>query len=127
MSAPRFETDEERRAYADKLVGDKEAVDARNRDSSAQEIRAFVRDKPAKVFAYVRCVEDKPREVTTWVGDKLGTVVAFGRPYKCPAFGGFPSVRQSLTVQGINGALYFGTYYKSSGDYCRLNIKRVAP
>lgn len=53
------------------------------------------------------------------MGDKLGDVT-FGREYKTPTRGHFPSVRVPITVRGINGVTYHGTYFKSSGDYARV-------
>lgn len=84
-----------------------------NDERSAIEVYEFVRDKPERYFAYV---ELNARTVTTWTGQKLGTITRIGREYR-DAFGG---QRIPITVQGINGVRYHGIYFVSSGDYCRL-------
>ena len=92
---------------------------ARNWESSTQEVAEFVSDPPERYFAYV---SSDHRSVTTWMGDALGTITSY-REYRTPSFG-WPSTRAAIRVRAINGRDYFGTYYKSAGDYCRLKVVR---
>lgn len=87
-----------------------------NAERSAVEVYEFKATPPDTYFLYV---DEKTSTVTTWVGDVLGSVT-FGREYKCGAFGGWPSKRQPVRVHAINGHTYYGTYYKSSGNYARV-------
>jgi len=64
--------------------------------------------------------------ITTWLGTHIATHVELGPVYKIPAFGGWPSSRQSVRCR-INGVQYHGTYYKSSGNYCRLQKSKRQP
>jgi hypothetical protein len=94
--------------------------DVTNAERSAIELFEFCRDKPDRYFLYIneeKCVAG------TWPGDVLGTVT-FGREYKSPAFGGWPSTRVPVTIDAVNGCKYTGTYYKSSGNYAR--VRRMA-
>jgi len=79
---------------------------------SALEVYEFIHDKPEKYFLYI---DEKKTEAITWTGQKLGSVW-FGREFR-DNFGG---KRQPITVCGINGVKYAGTYYKSSGNYARI-------
>lgn len=58
----------------------------------------------------------------TSTGVTLGRI-ALGPFYTVPGFGR-PSVRQSIHIWAINGKEYVGTYYKSSGDYARVKVKK---
>lgn len=93
-----------------------------NDERSAVETWDFAHTVPEKAFAYVGLVDDRPATITTWTGQKLGDVISYGHEYTTPAFG-TRSTRQSLTVRGINGFEYVGTYYVSSGNYCRLRLR----
>lgn len=106
----------------------RESVDAKNRESSRNEVAAWLADKPQQYFAYVKERENTERmgcgsipnlyirgELTTWMGDKLGFVYG-GIPYR----DSFGAERVSIDVVGTNGVLYHGTYYRSSGNYCRI-------
>jgi len=57
--------------------------------------------------------------LTCWTGRELARVTWAGNPYRCPAIGG-SSVRQNFRARGIDGRDWAGTYYTSSGDYCRM-------
>jgi hypothetical protein len=57
-----------------------------------------------------------PVAITTWTGEVLGTVMGFYSPYR-DNFGG---KRQRFSMRAVNGQLYHGEYYLSSGDYCRI-------
>lgn len=83
-----------------------------NADRSAIEVYEFCTEKPLKYFLYIN---EKERTATTWTGEKLG-VVSFGRKYR----DNFGAIRVPVTVQGINGISYYGTYYQSTGDYARI-------
>lgn len=76
----------------------------------------FHQERPAAYFLYINEGEGR---ATTWTGDTLGAV-SFGREYR-DNFGG---KRVPITVRAINGAVYHGTYYKSSGDYARVKISK---
>jgi hypothetical protein len=71
---------------------------------------------PDRYFAYVN---EDTHTVTTWTGQYLGHIVKCGRVWR-DNFGG---KRQHLTVHAINGKTYYGTYYTSAGNYCRLRRK----
>lgn len=84
-----------------------------------------------RMFAYVRvhrcrdscnCLTLRA-DVTDWEGNKLGTA-HLGLSYRVPAFGGWFSERQSMDVTLTDGSKWYGTYYKSSGDYCRLRKRK---
>lgn len=55
-------------------------------------------------------------EITTFMSDKLATVTRAGSPYRS----NLGDRRQSIRALGINGTVYYGTAYLSSGDYVRL-------
>jgi len=94
-----------------------------NEQRSQMEVYEFVNNPPQRYFLYVR----RPNplsdviQVTTWMGDVLGTGI-LGRRYKTPAFGGYPSTRYPIRFAAINGKKYFGTYYDSSGSYARVKM-----
>lgn len=90
--------------------------DCTNEERGEMELYEFCTNPPDKYFLYV---SEEKRTAFTWPGQTLGTV-QFGRAYKVPAFGGWPSVRVPVTIHAVNGLTYHGTYYKSSGDYARI-------
>lgn len=92
-----------------------------NEASSLCEVYRVFHEKPRRLFAYVNV---EKRQVITWCGDVLG-IATLGPVYEVPAFGR-PSKRQSITLSCMNGLTYYGTYYTSSGDYCRLTAKKAA-
>jgi len=92
-----------------------------NEQRSAVEVYEWENDPPEQYFAYVngkhRTVDGityRPT-ITTWMGDTLGYVI-FGVEYRSC----FGDKRVPMCVTGTNGKKYYGTYYKSAGDYCRL-------
>jgi hypothetical protein len=91
--------------------------DVSNEERSAVEVFEFCHDVPDHYFLYI---DEQKRTATTWTGDKLGDVT-FGREYSCPSFG-HRSVRQPVTIHAINGRIYHGTYFKSSGNYARVKL-----
>ena len=90
--------------------------DVSNDERSALEVFEFIAKPPDSYFLYVS--EDK-RTATTWTGEKLGDVV-FGREYR-DNFGGR---RVPVTVRAINGRVYYGTYFKSPGDFARVRLSK---
>lgn len=98
-----------------------------NEERSSVELYEFVANPPETYVAYVQAEPTPTRygyphlgTLTTWTGDKLGSIV-FGPSYRSN-FGG---TRVPIAVKAINGKEYYGTYYKSSGDYCRIKAKKV--
>ena len=57
--------------------------------------------------------------ITTWMGDTLADVQWKGAEYR----GNMGNRAVNFRAKGIDGKLYSGTYYKSSGDYVRM--KRI--
>lgn len=104
-----------------------------NEELAAIELWSFCNQPPEKMFAYVK-KSDKTNVyyrrmpngrggpfdylITNFTGESFGEA-HLGYEYKSPAFWQ-PSIRQSVTLHAINGYWYYGTFYKSSGDYCRL-------
>jgi hypothetical protein len=87
-----------------------------NDDRSAIELWDWKHNPPERYFVYIKdfCPQNTGL-ATTWIGQELGRV-SFGRGYR-DNFGG---LRVPITVYGNNGVKYYGTYYKSSGDYARI-------
>lgn len=98
-----------------------------NEERSAVEFYYWQNDKPAKYFLYIKKENEAGNGIysrgvaTTWTGQELGKVI-FGREYKS-AFG---DIRQSIDVIGNNGLKYYGTFYKSAGDYARIKARKIA-
>lgn len=88
-----------------------------NENRSAIELFEFCRDKPEK---YVLYIKEETRQAITFTGDVLGSV-AFGQEYHANIGG----KRMPVTIRAINGAIYHGTYYKSSGSYARVRKAKV--
>lgn len=86
---------------------------ATNEEKSAVEVFEFKRDRPRRYFVYV---SRDMATVTTWPGEKLGTIYSVGFVWR----DGFGGERVPIKVRGINGVYYYGTFYKSAGDYARL-------
>jgi hypothetical protein len=87
-----------------------------NTERSQVEVYEFYYNPPERYFLYIN---REQQTATTWTGDKLGTV-SFGREWR-DNFGG---KRVPVTVRAINGKTYHGTYFKSSGDYARIRLKK---
>jgi hypothetical protein len=90
--------------------------DVTNDERSALEVFEFVTNPPDKYFLYIN---EKAQTATTWTGYALGRVF-LGREYR-DNFGG---KRVPITVRAINDRTYHGTYFKSSGDYARIRVKK---
>lgn len=98
-------------------------VDDINKQNEKRELE-WLAAHPERVFLYMESFKDSGIGtrwgVTTQHGSTLlDSNAIVGPPYKCRAFGSFPSVRRSVRCT-IFGRWYYGTYYESSGDYCRL-------
>lgn len=99
-----------------------EQTAARNAEMSKAEVEAFKGDPPERLFCYVKEYSETwagSAIATTWVGDYFGRL-ACGRPWK-DNLGG---TRVPVTLYGVNGKTYHGTYYKSSGDYARMRLAK---
>ena len=84
-----------------------------NEERSIVEVKQFCEDPPDKYFLYVKSAG---RTVTTWLGDKLGDVVCWGRVHRS----NMGDRRRYIQVKGINGRAYWGWFYMDSGDYARI-------
>ena len=98
-------------------------TDCLNSINSAYEVYEWLHDPPVRYFAYVKVNTDRQGygtgTLTTWTGEKLGTV-HLGRQYRSGFGYGHDRARRSITVVGTNGKRYYGTYYEGAGDYARI-------
>lgn len=69
----------------------------------------FLSEEPVKYFVYV---SEKNGTATTWTGQKLGDV-SFGREFRS----NMGDKRVPISVKALNGLNYYGTFFKSAGDY----------
>lgn len=92
-----------------------------NNERSAVEVYEFCANPPDRYLAYIKEVNGYPRELTTWTGTYLGAACTAGSGAYRDNLGG---IRVPITVVGINGKEYYGTYYKSAGNYCRIRLKK---
>ena len=83
-----------------------------NKMRSKIETFEFCQNKPERYFLYIN---EKEKKATTWTGEVLGDVI-FMNTYKS----NMGDIRRSIIVKSINGLNYYGTFYKSSGDYARI-------
>lgn len=104
-----------------------ETLSQKNAETSRKEVAAFKADKPEKYFLYVKLYDESalplgyPKEygtVTTWTGERLGTIYYVGRVYRS----NFGDQRRSIRFRGVNGLSYWGTYYSGAGDYARVTV-----
>lgn len=93
-----------------------DVVPVSNEEMSSAEFYDYQRYPELMRFVYVN---EETRRVTTWIGDVLGQIVHMGLAYRS-GFG--RSVRHNITVRGVNGRLYHGQYFVSSGNYARLKL-----
>ena len=91
------------------------ADEVTNELRSAIEIYEFVANPPKKYFLYPK---NGSNEVTTWMGQKLGTYTVTG-VYK----GNWGDSRKTIHVKAINGKEYFGTIY---GTYARIKMCKAS-
>jgi len=99
-----------------------------NEEYGAVEVYEWHNDPPDKYFAYVKVgcvyvdgVGTYEATVTTWMGDTIGHA-GLGCKYRS----NFGDIRVPISVTGTNDKHYYGTYYKSAGDYCRLTAYKEA-
>jgi len=90
-------------------------TDKMNQWRAKVEYYEFVDKPPVRYFSYIN---ETHHTMGCWTGGIVLGSVSFGRAWK-DNFGG---TRVPITVQGINGCTYYGTYYKSAGDYCRIKM-----
>lgn len=94
-------------------------LEAKNRETSRNEVAAWIADKPQRYFAYVKLDDTIPTSnpgiIQTWMSDKLGVLLP-GKVWRDNT----GTKRMSIDVIGTNGVFYYGTYYLGSGDYCRI-------
>lgn len=94
------------------------ANEINNELRSKIEVWQFLHEKPKEYFLYI---SEKNKNATTWMGDNLGSV-SFGKEHTS----NFGDKRQHVTVFGINGIKYYGTYFKSSGNYARIKQLKIS-
>jgi len=93
-----------------------------NEERAELETHEFVASPPERVFAYVK--ETAGRYFHGTVTGFMGN--AFGECYLGSSWrDNFGGTRRAVRLQAINGKTYVGTFYKSSGDYCRLRLAKV--
>lgn len=93
--------------------------DVTNDERSSLEVFNFVTNPPDRYFLYIN---EERFIATTFTGEKLGSV-SFGREYQSPGFYR-GSKRVPVTIKGINGRTYYGTYFKSAGNYARVKMSK---
>lgn len=78
------------------------------------EFYEWMTNPPTKYFSYV---DFRAGKLTTWTGEVLGEIDFVSR-WKS----NMGDTRYSIRVDGTNGKRYYGTYFSSAGDYCRLTM-----
>lgn len=80
-------------------------VDARNRETSAREVRDFkARTEPVPYTAYL---SSDGKRITTWMGETLATIASVGKPAQ--AFGNRDKLTPFRAI-GIDGRVYYGRH-----------------
>lgn len=95
------------------------ANEVTNEMQSAIEVYEFINMPPEK---YVLYIDEGNSAATTWTGQNLGRVT-FGKAYRS----NLRDERQPVSILAINGYAYYGTYYKSSGNYARIKMRKNTP
>jgi hypothetical protein len=93
------------------------AEEVTNELRSKIELWEFINNKPEKYFLYI---DEKEKNAINWTGEYLGKVF-FGSEYRSNV----GDKRQSIEIKAINGLSYYGTYFKSSGNYARIKAKKI--
>jgi hypothetical protein len=92
-----------------------------NNERAQVELYDFINDPPEKYFLYIKANSGTyygaSGEATIWTGVKLGHV-QFGKTWR----GNMGDTRVSVSVYAVNGYVYHGTFFKSSGDYARVKM-----
>lgn len=83
-----------------------------NNMRSRLEVHEILTHKPAEFTAYV---DVNRKQVTTYIGDKIGDIKGFTHPYRSQQ----GDVRTNILVD-IEGTRYDGIYYISNGNYAKL-------
>jgi hypothetical protein len=93
-----------------------------NEEKGEIEEYEFYNYPPNKFTTYIN---EEKHIITTWTGLKLGDII-YPKVFKLHEYkSGFGDIRINIRVKGINGLEYYGTYFKSAGDYANLKaIKR---
>lgn len=97
-----------------------------NEERGLIEIQDLHETQPERLFCYVtrRNGPDSVEwKATNFPGQLLGLVLV-GNAYRTPAFGRY-STRRPVRLACINGLIYHGTLYESSGDYARLKRSKL--
>lgn len=95
-----------------------------NAERGELELHAFMVEAPARLFCYVArdistgVGNPAPWKCVAWPGQSYGRAIV-GPSYAVPAHGR-RSRRRAVTLYAVNGWVYSGTLYESSGDYARL-------
>lgn len=87
-----------------------------NEERGYIEVFEFLNDPPVTYFLYI---DEEAKLAKTWPGHLLGEVT-FGLSYHS----NMGDLRVPITVYAINGLTYYGTFYKSAGDYARIRVKK---
>jgi hypothetical protein len=92
-----------------------------NEELSKLEVYDFITNPPDHYLGYVHIEKDAmgyvtKKAFTTWVGDTLSTYCLLGHIWTS----NLGDKRQRILFKGINGILYGGIFYLSSGDYARV-------
>lgn len=103
----------DRRSYYPSEVPQEARVS--NEEISALEVYDWEANPPDKKLVYIKEIAPRHGLATTWMGDTLGKAV-LGNPW----VSNFGDKRVPVWVRGINGKMYYGTYFKGAGEYARL-------
>lgn len=87
-----------------------------NEQISQLEVYEWINNPPTKYFSYV---DFRGGNLTTWTGEKLGEIDFISKWVS-----NMGDTRYSIRVFGTNGKQYYGTYFSSSGDYCRITARK---
>lgn len=93
-------------------------ISPENEQRSREEVAAFIAECPERYFAY-RGEEQRDgtfHSLTTWTGEKLGSVLSLGNVYRS----NFGDRRRHFRALGVNGVEYSGVAYLDAGSYVRM-------
>lgn len=112
--------------------GKQDIADAEAYNKQLEQIEiAQLMTHPDRLFLYVKMPDRTQYEIdnritplsgaqiTTWLGTVVSEKCSVGTYYSCPGFYGQCSKRRPVNCT-IFGVKYYGTYFESSGNYCRL-------
>jgi hypothetical protein len=107
----------------------REERDARNRATERAEIE-HLKTGPERAFLYVRHVPDawakhhSPCQIITWMGTVLDARAEMGPRVPIGSMAVFVAYKRAVRCV-LFGRAYYGWYYESSGEYCRLKRSAV--